>query len=115
MSQGPSERCLRLALPKGSLQETTQKLLSRAGYEVRISSRPVTLTATEFRLLYHLVRNRGRVYTRAQLLEQVVGHEVIVVERNIDVHVSALRRKLGDEGLRIETIRGVGYKFSERV
>ena len=83
-------------------------------HEVRISGRPVTLTATEFRLLYHLVRNRGRVYTRAQLLDVVVGNDVIVVERNIDVHVSSLRRKLGEEGTRIETIRGVGYKLSER-
>ena len=83
-------------------------------HEVRISGQAVVLTATEFRLLHHLVRNRGRVYTRTQLLDQVVGHDVIVVERNIDVHVSALRRKLGEEGTRIETIRGVGYRFSER-
>jgi two-component system phosphate regulon response regulator PhoB len=84
-------------------------------HEVRISNRPISLTATEFRLLYHLVRNRGRVYTRAQLLDKCVGNDVIVVERNIDVHVSALRRKLGELGLQIETIRGVGYKFSERM
>jgi len=84
-------------------------------HETRISGRPVTLTATEFRLLYHLVRNRGRVYSRAQLLDKCVGNEVIVVERNVDVHISALRRKLGELGLQIETIRGVGYKFSERV
>jgi len=83
-------------------------------HEVRISGQVIVLTATEFRLLHHLVRNRGRVYTRTQLLDQVVGHDVIVVERNIDVHVSALRRKLGEEGTRIETIRGVGYRFSER-
>ena len=86
-----------------------------ARHEVRISGRPVILTATEFRLLYPLVRNRGRVYTRAQLLDQSVGADVIVVERNIDVHVSALRRKLGELGLQIETIRGVGYRFSERM
>jgi len=86
-----------------------------ARHEVRISNRPVNLTATEFRLLYHLVRNRGRVYSRAQLLDKCVGNDVIVVERNADVHVSALRRKLGELGLQIETIRGVGYKFSERM
>ncbi|MEM8884689.1 MAG: response regulator [Planctomycetota bacterium] len=84
-------------------------------HEVRLSGTTINLTATEFRLLYQLVRNRGRVYTRGQLLEHAVGSDVIVVERNIDVHVSALRRKLGEYGSRIETIRGVGYKFSERM
>lgn len=84
-----------------------------ARHEVRLEGRAVPCTATEFRLLYHLVRNVGRVYTRSQLLESVVGDDVIVVERNIDVHVSALRRKLADYGDRIETIRGVGYKFTE--
>ena len=76
-----------------------------ARHEVRISGRPVNLTATEFRLLYHLVRNRGRVYTRAQLLDKSVGADVIVVERNIDVHVAALRRKLKDYGDRIHTVQ----------
>jgi len=82
-------------------------------HEVRLGEEIVPCTATEFRLLYHLVKNRGRAYSRAQLLDKVVGSDVIVVERNIDVHVSALRRKLGDYGDRIVTIRGVGYKFSE--
>jgi DNA-binding response OmpR family regulator len=82
-------------------------------HEVRLRGEPVPCTATEFRLLHHLVRNRGRVYTRAQLLDKAVGSDVIVVERNIDVHISALRRKLKDYGERITTIRGVGYKFAE--
>ncbi|MHC4940712.1 MAG: response regulator [Planctomycetota bacterium] len=86
-----------------------------ARHEARLSGSAINLTATEFRLLYHLVKNRGRVYTRGQLLERAVGSDVIVVERNIDVHVSALRRKLGEYGSRIETIRGVGYRFSERL
>jgi DNA-binding response OmpR family regulator len=82
-------------------------------HEVRLRGEPISFTATEFRLLHHLVRNRGRVYTRAQLLDKAVGSDVIVVERNIDVHISALRRKLKDYGERIITIRGVGYKFAE--
>jgi len=84
-----------------------------ARHEVRLRGEGVACTATEFRLLHHLVKHRGRVYSRAQLLDKVVGNDVIVVERNIDVHVSALRRKLGDYGERIVTIRGVGYKFAE--
>ena len=82
-------------------------------HEVRLRGEEVPCTATEFRLLRHLVKHRGRVFSRAQLLDKVVGSDVIVVERNIDVHVSALRRKLGDYGERIVTIRGVGYKFAE--
>jgi len=82
-------------------------------HEVRLRGERITCTATEFRLLQHLIRNRGRVYTRAQLLDKAVGSDVIVVERNIDVHISALRRKLKDYGERIMTIRGVGYKFAD--
>jgi DNA-binding response OmpR family regulator len=84
-----------------------------ARHEVRLRREQIPCTATEFRLLHHLVKHRGRVFSRAQLLDKVVGAEVIVVERNIDVHISALRRKLADYGNRIVTIRGVGYKFAE--
>jgi len=84
-----------------------------ARHEVRLQGEAVPMTATEFRLLVHLVRHPGRVFTRPQLLDKAVGSDVIVVERNIDVHISALRRKLGDYGDRIVTIRGVGYKFAE--
>ncbi len=84
-----------------------------ARHEVRVRGTPVVLTATEFRLLHHLVRHRGRVFSRAQLLDKAVGTDVTVVERNIDVHISSLRRKLAEYGDRIVTIRGVGYKFSE--
>jgi DNA-binding response OmpR family regulator len=84
-----------------------------ARHEVRLRGEAIVCTATEFRLLQHLAKRPGRVYSRPQLLERAVGSDVIVVERNIDVHVSALRRKLKDYGSRIVTVRGVGYKFSE--
>ncbi|MHC4957935.1 MAG: response regulator [Planctomycetota bacterium] len=84
-----------------------------ARHEVRLHGDVVVCTATEFRLLHYLAKRPGRVYSRLQLLEQAVGSDVIVVERNIDVHVSALRRKLGDYGARIVTVRSVGYKFAE--
>jgi two-component system alkaline phosphatase synthesis response regulator PhoP len=83
-------------------------------HEVRLRGVDVVCTPTELRLLHHLVRNRGRVFTRAQLLDKAVGSDVIVIDRNIDVHVATLRRKLKDLGDRIVTIRGVGYKFAER-
>ncbi len=85
-----------------------------AKHEVRLRGVDLVCTPTELRLLHHLVRNRGRVFTRAQLLDKAVGTDVVVIDRNIDVHVATLRRKLADYGPRIVTIRGVGYKFAER-
>ena len=84
-----------------------------ARHEVRLRGEPIVCTVTEFRLLHHLVSHPGRVYSRAQLLEHAVGTDVIVVERNVDVHISALRRKLDDYGSRLATVRGVGYKYLE--
>jgi DNA-binding response OmpR family regulator len=57
--------------------------------------------------------NRGRAYTRNELLNAILGEEVIVIDRNIDVHVATLRKKLGAYGAHILTIRGLGYKFRE--
>src|SRR5262245_28880518 len=85
-----------------------------AKHEVRIRGKDVVCTPTELRLLHHLVRNRGRVFSRQQLLDKAVGTDVIVIDRNIDVHVATLRKKLLDYGSRIVTIRGVGYKFTDR-
>jgi two-component system phosphate regulon response regulator PhoB len=81
-------------------------------HTVTIGGEPVTLTLAEFRLLHFLIRNEGRVFTRPELLPHVVGDGVIVVDRNIDVHVRNLRKKLGDEKMNhVVTVRGVGYKF----
>lgn len=78
---------------------------------VEIDGEPVDLTATEFSLLNHLASNPGRVYSREQLVENVLG--TIVTDRNIDVHIRAIRKKLGDLSELIETVRGVGYRFKE--
>jgi DNA-binding response OmpR family regulator len=83
-------------------------------HEVRVAGEQVELTPTELRLLHHLVRNRGRVFSRTQILDKVVGPDSDVIDRNVDVHVASLRGKLGPYGARIVTIRGVGYKFADR-
>jgi len=81
-------------------------------HEVRVGGDDIQLTLSEFRLLEHLMRFAGRVFTRSDLLPHVVGESVVVVDRNIDVHIRNIRRKLGDEASRrIVTIRGIGYKF----
>ena len=91
------------------------KVVIDAGrHEVLVGNKPVTLTATEFRLLHFLACHPGRVFTRDQLLNRVIGDGVIVVDRNIDVHVRAVRRKLGSYENLIETIRGVGYRFRDQ-
>ncbi|MGB0951882.1 MAG: response regulator [Planctomycetota bacterium] len=84
-------------------------------FEVRVAEQPpVQLTPSEFKLLQTLAGNPGRVFRRAELLDRTVGAGVIVTERNIDTHVKSVRRKLGDKGIQIETVRGVGYRFSDR-
>ena len=82
-------------------------------HEVRIENEIISLTSTEFKLLHHLASSKGRAFSREQLLNKVVGMGVVVVDRNIDVHIRAVRKKLGNHSNMIQTIRGVGYRFVE--
>ncbi|MFK7739261.1 MAG: response regulator [Planctomycetota bacterium] len=82
-------------------------------YEARVDEVPLSLTPTEMRLLHFLASHPGRVFPRAHLLSRVIGEDAIVTDRNIDVHVRALRQKLGDHAAIIETVRGVGYRFAQ--
>ena len=72
------------------------------------------LTATEFKLLMVLASHPGRAFSREQLLNRVVGDAVVVVDRNIDVHIRSVRKKLGAQTGLIETVRGVGYRFADQ-
>lgn len=81
-------------------------------YSVRYSGNLVKLTATEFRLLLTLAEQPGRVLSREQLMDKAYVNDVIVVDRNIDVHIRAIRKKLGTSFTQIDTIRGVGYCFN---
>lgn len=82
-------------------------------HEVKVEGKPVSFTATELRLLHFLASHPGRVFTRDHLLTRVIGEDAIVIDRNIDVHIRAIRQKLGDLRALIETVRGVGYRFRE--
>lgn len=86
-------------------------VIDSASHEVQVDGEVRQLTATEFRLLHCLARRPGRVFSRDQLLTRVLGGDAYIVDRNIDVHVGAIRRKLGRYRDLIETIRGVGYRF----
>ncbi len=79
-------------------------------HEVLVAGADIRFTRTELRLLHVLLRKPGRVYTREQLVARVMGDNAWVTERTIDVHVRAIRRKLGVHADAVETIRGVGYR-----
>lgn len=82
-------------------------------HEVLLRGQQVELTFTEFRLLQFLARKPGWAYSRSQIVDAVKGEDYPVTERSVDVQVAGLRKKLGDLGHYIETVRGVGYRFKE--
>jgi two-component system phosphate regulon response regulator PhoB len=82
-------------------------------HEVFVRKTPVELTATEFRLLHFLSQRPGWVFTRQQILDGVHGDNYAITDRAVDVQIVGLRRKLGEAGRYIETVRGVGYRFKE--
>jgi len=82
-------------------------------HEVLVRGEPVTLTYTEFRLLHFLARRPGWVFTRQQIIDAVRGEGYPVTDRAVDVQVAGLRKKLGECGSYVETVRGVGYRFKE--
>ena len=78
-----------------------------------VGDREVRLTYTEFNILHLLARRPGWVYSRKQIIEAARGDDYPVTERSVDVQIVSLRKKLGRVGDRIETVRGVGYRFRE--
>jgi len=88
-------------------------LIDAAAHRLVVDGKAVSLTATEMRLLHFLASNAGRVFTRDQLITHVIGGDAAVIDRNIDVHIGALRRKIGPYRHLIETLRGLGYRFLE--
>jgi len=82
-------------------------------YTLRKLDRVIPLTLSEFGILKKLTMNRGKVLTRNQLLEDLNNDESFVIDRNIDVHIASLRKKLGPSFDGIETVRGVGYRFRD--
>lgn len=93
-------------LAKGAIQLDVDR------HEVRVSDKPVVLTALEFRLLKTFLERPGRVQTRETLLSDVWGIDADITTRTVDTHIKRLREKLGPAGDVIETIRGVGYKLA---
>lgn len=82
-------------------------------YILKKADKIVPITLSEFGILKRLLSNRGKVMTRNQLLDDIHNDDSFIVDRNIDVHIAALRKKLGPHFDWIETVRGVGYRFKE--
>ena len=78
---------------------------------IQVDGRDVTLTLKEFQLLCYLIKNRGKVMTRDQILQEIWGYEFDGENRTVDVHIRTLRSKLGKAGDLVETVRGIGYRI----
>ena len=116
----PFSREILLARVRAVLRRSgNERHAAAAGLTLDPDSRSITvngenlrLSPTEFTILELLVRNRGRVLTRARMIDAIAGEEKAITERNVDVQLVGLRRKLGDWGAKIETVRGVGYRIA---
>ena len=88
-------------------------VLDAERFQVRRDGIALDLTSTEFKILRLLASKKGRVFSREQILDELWGHDKIVLDRTVDVHIKNLREKLGPAGGLIKNIRGVGYKVEE--
>jgi two-component system phosphate regulon response regulator PhoB len=86
-------------------------MIDNERHVVEVAGEVVTLTLTEFRLLAALAGSRGRVLTRSQLIDHAMGVNTVVTDRTIDVHMTSLRKKLGDARDYLQTVRGIGYRL----
>jgi two-component system phosphate regulon response regulator PhoB len=87
--------------------------IDRAQHRASVDAQELRLTPTEFRLLWALVRQPGRAFSRHELMEAAMGDDALVLERTVDVHIKSLRQKLGKQSEFIETVRGVGYRLRD--
>ncbi len=113
---------IKALLRRNKEPEKTAQLLTFGDFKVDVEryllkkgTKTVTITLSEFGILKRLLINRGKVLTRNQLLDDIHNDDTFIVDRNIDVHIAALRKKLGPHFSWIETVRGVGYRFKDEL
>ena len=114
------EAALRRTPEPESEPDSTAGLISRNGmdihpgrHEVRVDGEEVHLTASEFTILELLAGRPGWVFSRQQIIDQIRGYDYSITPRAVDVQIFGLRKKLGDAGACIETVRGIGYRIRE--
>jgi two-component system phosphate regulon response regulator PhoB len=88
-------------------------MVDRERHRVTVEENLLDLTPSEFGLLEALIRQPGRVFSRSELIDAALGGDSLVLERTIDVHIRALRQKLGPHAILVETVRGIGYRFRD--
>jgi len=99
---------------KGAVVQIGKIVLDVDHHRVTVNNEPIEVTATEFKLLRVLMERKGRVQARDHLLLNVWNYETEIETRTVDTHVRRLREKLGSEASLIETVRGVGYRMTDR-
>ncbi len=111
---------VKAVLRRTTLKKETPKItrigdvtIDSTKFEVKAKDKKINLTPTEFRILEILASHKNWVFNRDQLLNKLWGHDKIVIDRTIDVHIRRLREKLGKAGKMVKTIRGIGYKLEE--
>ena len=85
--------------------------IDRSNYEVIFDSKVISTTLSEFKILYALMKSPKKVFSRENLLNYINDNSITIIDRNVDVHIRSLRKKLGSKCNYIKTVRGVGYKF----
>ncbi len=105
----------RQALPSGETESLKihELTIDTERRELCVKDRPVQLTFTEFNILYTLAKRPGIVFSRYKIVDAIHGSDYLVTDRAVDVQIVSLRKKLGEYGRYIETVRGVGYRFKD--
>ena len=113
---------VRTALRRANLQEELDKMISithgkihlnATAHKVYVNDTEIELTLIEYKILYLFMSNPGVAFSRDKLLDRIWGKDVFVTDRTVDVNIKRLRDKLLDEKEKLETIRGIGYRFRE--
>ncbi len=107
---------LRRSMPDEQSLQIGDLFLDPVSHRVKVKEAPLELSPTEFRLLHYFMSHTDRVFTRAQLLDQVWGEQVYVEERTVDVHIRRLRKQLAlfNVDSLLQTVHGSGYRFSRQ-
>jgi two-component system phosphate regulon response regulator PhoB len=98
---------------KDDVMSFAELTLNKERHRVTVGTEVIELTSREFKLLAVLLSARGRVLTRDKILDMAWGHDFFVTPRTVDTHIRRLRSKLKEAGAYIETVRGMGYRFTE--
>jgi two-component system phosphate regulon response regulator PhoB len=98
---------------KGDVLSFKELTLDKERHRVTVGGEEVKLTSREFKLLSALLGARGRMLSRDKILDMAWGHDFFVTPRTVDTHIRRLRSKLRDAGVYIETVRGMGYRFTD--